>query len=519
HIEVPGVVFPLEIRHFNQPLRLITDYQFYDRVVDAISFAARSTAGDVLVFLPGTGEISRVEERVSGLGRTVVPLHGSLSLSEQRAALAPPRSPRIILATNVAEASVTVQGVDYVIDTGLSKVMEMNLNSGFSSLELSRISLFNARQRAGRAARQKAGVCLRLWTEHEEATQALEMPSESQRSDLSQSLLLLSHFGVTDFAGFAWLERPPSRVLDMARKLLFGMGAIDSANRMTEFGSQLIQFPLPPRLGALVLMADKMGYGQLGARIASILNERDFADRGATTEFECDILYRLGVLEDMERGQKPGGINFRGAQMVLEGSRALEKRLSKDRGEYDGSVVRKIILLSQKDRLSRRRAGGERGIMTGGRGVRLNPNSQVRRSEFFVSLSGVDLPGQSETNISMACGLTKAFVLDALKDEIEVRDEIDFVEEKGAFFNRRVRMFRDLQLDEPSLTPVDPSLVAERLAEVLARKWDWVISQKPALAAWMHRWNFLVEHASDRFSVLDSEVILKTVSMAAFGKT
>ncbi|MGZ3723359.1 MAG: ATP-dependent helicase C-terminal domain-containing protein, partial [Bdellovibrionales bacterium] len=89
----------------------------------------------------------------------------------------------------------------------------------------------------------------------------------------------------------------------------------------------------------------------------------------------------------------------------------------------------------------------------------------------------------------------------------------------GAFFNRRVRMFRDLQLDEPSLTPVDPSLVADRLAEVLARKWDWVVSQSPALAAWMHRWNFLVEHASDRFSVLDSEVILKTVSMAAFGKT
>jgi len=514
-IEVPGIVYPLEIVHSTSPLLLQTDFRFYDRVVSAVETACRATGGDVLVFLPGTGEIARVEERLGGVRRPVVPLHGSLSLSEQRAALASPKSPRVILATNVAEASVTVQGVDYVIDTGLSKIMEMNLNSGFSSLELSRISLFNARQRAGRAARQKAGTCLRLWTSHEETTQALEMPPECHRADLSQALLLLAHLGVSDFGGFAWLDQPPPRVLDMAVRLLVGMGALDSSRRLTELGRRLNRYPLPPRWGGLVEAAEALGRGSVGARIASILNERDFADRGATTDFECDILYRLNVLDDLERGQRPSGVSLRQAQMVLDASLQLSRKLSD--GDDDPLFVRRVVLASQKDRLCRRRGSGDRGLMAGGRGVRLHPNSQVRKSEFFVALSGVDLPGQSETMVSMACGLSKAFVMEHLKSEIAVRDEIEFVEEKGAFFNQRVRVFRDLPLEEPTLTPVDPAMVAERMGEILTRKWDWVVGQNEGLKAWMHRWNFMVRHGG--FGELPSEVIAKTVEMASFGKT
>jgi ATP-dependent helicase HrpB len=172
----------------------------------------------------------------------------------------------------------------------------------------------------------------------------------------------------------------------------------------------------------------------------------------------------MSVLEDHARGARPGGVNVRGVQTVAEAAKALSKRLRKGSGEADETEVRKIILSSQKDRLCRRRGIGERGLMVGGRGVKLGPNTQVRKSEFFVALQGVDLPGQTETTVGMACGMTKGFVLEQLREEIEIREEVDFVEEKGQFFNARVRIFRDLPLEEPTLTPVDPSLVADRIA-------------------------------------------------------
>lgn len=523
HIDVPGVIFPLEIRHSNQPLRLQTDYPFYDRVVQAIETASLETQGDILVFLPGTGEIWRCEERLRerGLKRQVVPLHGSLPLAEQREVLAPPRTRRVILSTNVAEASVTVQGVDFVIDTGLAKVMEMNPHSGFSSLELTRISQFNARQRAGRAARQKSGVCWRLWTNHEEATQLVEMPAESQRADLAGALLLLSHFGVSDFASFAWFERPPSSMLDIAIRSLIKIGALTKDRRLSDLGAKLIRYPLPPRWGALLAMAEVNGEGALGAKISSILNERDFADRGATTEFECDVLYRLMLLDDLNSGQRPGGVNFRQLQTVADGARQLERQLVSQpfSSKIDPLAVRKLILLSQKDRLCRRRGASDRGLMVGGRGVRLNPESQVRGSEFFVALQGVDLPGKTETLLSIACGLSKAFVLENLKDEIEVVDEIEFVEEKGQFYAKRIRVFAGLPLEEATLTQVDPALVAEKMPEILLKKWNWLVTQNEKLGRWMERWKFWLIHAPDLTAPLSEEQILKTLTMASFGKT
>ena len=523
HIDVPGKVYPLDLRFGLHPLRLQTDRTFYERVIQATLNATRETRGDVLVFLPGTGEIARVSEQLlqASVGRSVVALHGSLPLSEQSEVLRAPSSPRVILSTNVAEASVTVQGVDYVIDCGLAKVMETNLSSGFSSLELTRIAQFNARQRAGRAAREKAGVCLRLWTPHEEVTQAEQMSPECMRVDLSSALLQLAQLGVSDFSQFAWFDRPPMRLLEMGVRILKSVGALDERGRLSEAGRRLMRYPLPPRLGHTLAQADLHGQGRLGAGGSAILNERDFVERAATTQHECDVSYRLGMLQEVAQSGRTSGAHAGSARPVLEGARQLEGLV-----DHPGHLtepfdddVRRLLLLSQTDRLCRRRGTSERGVMVGGRGVRLSPDTQVRESGFFLSLKGIDLPGQSETTVSLACGMSKEFLLSVLGDRVQLREDIEFIEEKGRFFARRQRTILDLPIEEPVLSPVDPALVADRLAEILADKWDWLAKQNERLGFWMARWRCLIRLAPEFAQHLGREQVLRTVEMAAFGKT
>jgi ATP-dependent helicase HrpB len=517
-IDVPGKVFPLEIRHSNESLSLRTDFSFIDRVVEAVSFADRETEGDILVFMPGQGEINRARDRIveKGIRREVDVLHGSLPLKEQQRVLRGGDGvKRVILSTNVAEASVTVDGVDCVIDTGLAKIMQTNFKTGFSSLELSRIALFNARQRAGRAARQKAGMCLRLWTPHEEVTQA-EIPSpECARADLSGSLLLLAFLGVSDFNSFAWLDRPPGPLLSLAEKSLVSLGALDSDFRLTELGRRLIQFPLPPRWGALLAKGEEMGCGDLAARMCAVLNERDIlpdSKNPPTSQLECDLLLRLEMMDDFAAGR---GRGLRGADQVEEVYKQLRGML---RGGVKGEgSVRKLLLNSQLDRLCRRRGQTERAVMMGGRGVLLDPASQVKKSEFFIALTGVDLPGKADTTISIACGIDKEMILSVLKDQIRVEEDIWFDEEKEKFFARRGRFIGDLPIDEPSLSPADPNKIAEKLVNILSERWDWLAQKHEALGNWMSRLNYWSQHFPD--AKLSDEQISHFIEMAAFGKT
>lgn len=520
HCDVPGLVFPLEIRHALAPLSQRTDYQFIERVVGSIETAALERRGDLLVFLPGVGEIMRVREKLEErrFPREIQILHGSLGLSEQQKVLRRSDSLRVVLSTNVAEASVTVDGVDGVIDTGLAKVIETDHKTGFSALELSRIALFNARQRSGRAARQRAGVCWRLWTVHEEVTQAEEMPAEIERSDLSQAFLLLAHLGVSDFAGFAWLDSPPTALMSLAVRSLRAMGALDSSNRLTDLGKRLNQFPLPPRWGALLALGESLGFGALAARMAALLNERDLlADvRSApTTQLECDLLLRLELLEEFEQGKS----RHLRAQPVVDAVRQLEGMIKRDSKPVTDRAlaVRRLLLLSQRDRLARRRRGSDRALMTGGRGVKLSPETQVRESEFFVALNGMDRGGSADTMISVACGISKDLILNVLKDSVEVREDIHFDTDKGQFFARRVRYVDDLPIDEPSLTPVDPSAVAGKLVDVLVEKWDWFCAQHEGLNTWMQRLKFAQPHDA-KYSLTDSQ-IRDFIEMAAFNKT
>lgn len=508
NIEVEGRSFPLTIEHQNESLSLRTDHEFFDRVNAAVNYGLKKTDGDLLVFMPGVGEIERARERMNIAGVDIEVLHGSLPLREQQKILRAGDRRRVILSTNVAEASVTVNGVDCVIDTGIAKVMHCHLRTGFSQLEVQRISLFNAKQRAGRSARQRPGLCLRLWTSHEENTQALEPTAECQRVDLSQTLLWLAKLGVTRFEQFSWLDHPPGKLIDFARKSLLWINAIDKDNRITAVGEKLISYPLPPRWGALMALGEERGFGKTAARMAAILSERDFVNGPIHSPIPCDLWSRL---ESLAEGRG------RGADQILQSARQLEGLVKGGDKKPELADVQRLLLLSQGDRLCRRRGEGDKALMTGQRGVRISKDSQVKTSEFFVALHGVDLPGQADTLITLASGFEKDFVLQNLKEKVATSQDVYFDKDKEQFFARRGRFVFDLPIDQPTLTPVAAADVTEAMAEELWKMWDELPSRHEGLGKLMSRWKFLLQHKPEYAEILSEEKIREALGMAGYG--
>jgi len=500
-IDIPGQRHELTIRYDMQGA-LRTDSSFFQRMESACLAAARETAGDVLAFLPGTGEIRRLAENLRGRssGRKVCELHGSISLGEQQEILRASEDRRIILATNVAEASVTVSGVNFVVDSGLAKVMSTHLQTGFSSLALTRISMFNARQRAGRAARQGPGVCWRLWSEHEEVTQAEAPVPECQRVDLSSAVLLLAHLGVSNPMAFAWLETPPPRLMDHALRYLRFVGAVDSTGKLTPLGVRLIEFPLPPRWGALLAFGEREGWGSAAAELVALLSEGDLRREG-------DILDLWEEFRHARGGRSERWRNIANQLKAMVGAKGA--------GRADFEQLRRGLLRTQKDRLCRRRGKSVRGVMVGGRGVEATESLLPETYEFFLALEGFDAGDRPDSRIPLRCGLPKDLVLQELADEIREDEDVHFDEATGQFHQRRARKFLDLILEEPTLRPIREDQLGERLVDVLVGRWDAIVAGQPTLSEWMARWEFVRQQAP-QFEALN---IREALALAAFGET
>ncbi|MHB8767094.1 MAG: DEAD/DEAH box helicase, partial [Deferrisomatales bacterium] len=280
-------------------------------------------AGDLLCFLPGAGEIRAVaralEPWARDLGVGLVPLHGDLPGPAQDQALRRGAKPRVVLATNVAESSVTAEGVTAVVDTGVARVLRHDPGLGLDRLELEAVSRASADQRAGRAGREGPGVALRLWTRHDEVGRPARLEPEVLRADLSHAVLEVLGWGA-DPRAFPWLEPPPPGRLDAALDLLARLGAVNRAGRLTPEGEALRRLPLPPRLGRLVLEAARAGLARPGARLAALAAERDllmtgraFGPAGEVPTGPSDLLHRLELLNEAARARfDPGRLRALG---------------------------------------------------------------------------------------------------------------------------------------------------------------------------------------------------------------
>jgi ATP-dependent helicase HrpB len=459
------------------------------------------TPGDLLVFLPGLNEIRQTARHLEGLaedrGLAVLPLHGDLPLEQQDAALRRGPLRKVVLATNVAETSVTVEGVTAVIDSGLARLLLFDPAVGLDRLRLVPISRASAAQRGGRAGRTAPGICVRLWSAAAERGLPEQTPSEVQRIDLAGAVLALLALGEKDISAFPWFEPPPEASLRRAMELLERLGAVNQAE-LTELGKVLSRLPVHPRLGRLLLEGHALGAPERAALAAALLSERDpFVRsldegpiRGPEHTTTSDVLERIGALDAfVQEGRlygPVGTLNRNAARYVLRARdqllRTIRQELRQSRAGQGNSLdeaLLRSLLAAYPDRVARRRGPSDRrGVMVGGRGVRLAPSSGVLESELFLCID-VDA-GQGETLVRQASAIEREWLpADRLLRAVEGGFD-DKTERVTAV--RRTR-FEDLVLDEvPCQLPPDEE-TARILAEAAARHLDRVLPAPDSPAA------------------------------------
>lgn len=364
-------------------------------VTTGIQKVCKEHTGDVLVFLPGTGEIRAVGERLAQHPAleacSIVPLHGNLPLADQDRALttAPDGRRRIILATSIAETSLTIEGIHCVVDSGWSRRPQFHPASGLTRLTTVRVSRAVADQRAGRAGRTSPGACLRLWAGEEQYNLPPFHPPEIREADLAQFALELALWGVADPVQLQWLSPPPEGAFQQARTLLEQLGALDRGGRITPAGKQMATLAMHPRLGNMVLQGKRIGHAALACDLAALLSERDIV-RTRSGPKDADILSRLALLEEWRKkkstGLKNRGADPRACSRVDTIARAWLKRIGAPIDKGGKAAVGTLLAYAYPDRIAHRRSQ-EQGtfLLASGRAARLSPLDPLAANEFLLA--------------------------------------------------------------------------------------------------------------------------------------
>lgn len=531
-VRVPGRTFPVQVSHAKRPLMLDTGPSFSETVAETVLevlSGKKQRIGDILVFLPGAREIRFVRERVSAAAEThgaiCVELHGSLSLEDQDRAIRKADQTKIILATNIAETSLTIDGVGTVIDTGLARVVRLD-SAGFERLTISRISLASATQRSGRAGRQGPGLSYRLWSKHDEASMPLFEQPELLRTDLTDALLGLLGQGVLDPRGFSWFEKPPQEALDLALKTLADLGFREEpSGHLTPEGQEALRLPVPVRPAKLLIEAAKIGAESLATSLAALLSEKDFVSRAhdlkKQAHLESDLLLRWHLW--MNGGTH--GVAARSLEQVRSSLRDQIRRIdlkklkhspligeSKTLSEDD--LALRLLLLAYSDRLCKRRRPKELACrMVGGRGVNLAAFSAVETAPLFVALATSEPPGQTAASsrldavISMASYVDLKWIESYFPASIGKRSTVAFDAETLSVQKLMALSFRDLPLEDAHVSRPSPDEAFPVLIKAAKEKWDTLFRSHESLGRLLNRLDWAREAplTSSKFADFDLE--------------
>jgi ATP-dependent helicase HrpB len=474
-VESLGRMFPVDVRYLGKGLPVLPGgpEPVDGLVARAVRHALAETEGDALVFLPGAGEIRRVERRLREGGALdpgvdVLPLYGELAPGEQDAALAPARTGRrkVVLATNIAETSLTIDGVRIVVDAGLERRSLFDPVTGMSRLETQRIARASAEQRAGRAGRTAPGICYRLWSESAERSLAAYAPPEIAVADLVPLALDLAAWG-TPAEELRWLDAPPAATLAGARDLLARLGALDATGRITPHGRTMQSLAAHPRLAHMLLKGREHGAPAAAARLAALLSERDLL-RGAARD--SDIRTRL---EAVQRGGGERGV----LERVRRTERAYLRELDADEARTEAAAVGWLLAFAFPDRIGKRRIGADaRYQLANGRGASFKSPEAIAREELIVAVELDDR--ERDAKIELAAPLARADLLEHFAAEIVTADEIAWDGRVEAVVARRTARFGELVLEEKPLGELPPGATGAALLEGLrslgleALPWD-----------------------------------------------
>jgi ATP-dependent helicase HrpB len=483
-----GRAFPVETRYLGRK----ADAPLERQMADAIAMALRADPGSVLAFLPGAAEIRRTQtflgERIHDTSIEIVPLFGALDAAVQdRAIQPPPKGQRkVVLATSIAETSLTIEGVRIVVDSGVARVPRYEPDIGLTRLETVRASRAAVDQRRGRAGRTEPGVCYRLWDEPQTASLAAYTQPEILSADLSSLVLDLAQWGVSDPTTLAFLDPPPAPALKEARSLLGELGALDADGRITAEGKSLRALALPPRLARMIVDSHRLGAGEEAADIAAVLTERGLGGDSVDLDARLDQFRR----DRSQRASSARSLAQRWASQVAAAESALSSPSPlAGEGRGEGAPSTGVMLaFAFPDRVARNRGNGS-FVLANGRGAAVDQVSALARAPYIAvaELTGTAANGR----ILLAAPITQADIERHFADQIETADEISFDRGAMALRARRKRTLHAITLSEAPMALQPSAETARVLADgLIALGLDRLPWSKPA-KQWRDRVMFL----------------------------
>ena len=442
-----GRAFSVAIEHLPAPDERPLEKQVTSAVRRLLD---EEPSGDILVFLPGAAEIRRASETLAALAAErqflVLPLHGDLPIAEQARAIEPAERRKVVLSTNVAESSLTIDGVTGVVDSGLARIAGHSAWSGLSTLGTGKISRASATQRAGRAGRTREGRVLRLYTRGDFESRLEHDVPEIMRADLAEAALTLRAAGAGGLAAVSWLSAPPEASARAAEDLLRLLGAL-SGDALSPIGRRLVELPLPPRLGRLVIEGERRGVGEEAALIAALLGERDIR-AGSRSSFgsprdgrptalsgPSDLLELSALFGEAEAARfeahrvRSLGLEPRAVEAVSRARRQIARAVQNvgtpptDTDGVDAALMA-AVLTAFPDRVARRRKRGERElVLANGRTARLSEQSVVHEPMLMVAVDAEDQPGRGAV-VRWASAVDENLLLELFSDAVETREEL-----------------------------------------------------------------------------------------------
>ncbi|AZD38324.1 ATP-dependent helicase HrpB [Pseudomonas chlororaphis subsp. aurantiaca] len=487
-----GRMFPVDVR-WGRPFQ---PGEFIEpRLVQTILEALNDESGSVLVFLPGQAEIRRVHQQLAdAVGERpeilLCPLHGELDLAAQRAAIepAPPGQRKVVLATNIAETSLTIDGVRVVVDAGLARVPRFDPGSGMTRLDTQRISRASATQRAGRAGRLEPGVCYRLWSQDQHEQLAAYGSAEILQADLAGLALQLARWGVTP-AQLVWLDVPPGAAYAQAQDLLERLGALTAKAgedwKLTAHGQAMAELPAHPRIAHLLLRGQALGLANMACDVAALLGERDILRGGG-----ADLHSRLVLLSGEERAA-------RGAQGGVQRARQLARQYRGYlRGQPSQAVadpdhprwLGALLALAYPDRVAQqRRPGGAEYRLANGRAALFSETDSLMKQPWLVIADLGSRQGQREERIYLAADFDPALFDSVLAEQVRSVDQLDWDEREGVLRAERQRKVGELVLSREPLTGLDEAARCQALVNLVRRKGLELLPWTPELRQWQAR--------------------------------
>lgn len=484
-----GRLYPVETRYLaaNPPQDAVINAVVETLQTLLTRFPAET--GSILVFLPGQSEIRRVAEALPAYPDTaVISLHGGLSLAEQRRAIEPAAegARKVVLATNIAETSLTIDGITTVVDGGLTREPHYDPASGMTRLRTRRLSRASSIQRAGRAGRLGPGRCYRMWTEDQQERLAPRSTPEILQADLTSLALQLVAWGVNDPRELRWLDPPPPGPYARALELLRDFGAMtptdNSGWRLTEIGRKMAALPMHPRLAHMLLRAEGAGLTKTASELAAILGEQ-----GAPRTHGADILEQLAIV----RGDAPCPHAYRGwLKRVREQARLFRQHRGEVSGEDSADTASVGILLAgaYPDRIARRRAGwGGAYQLSNGRTALLDESDPLCAAEWLAVADVGGRSGSAEDRIHLGAALSPAALLRELPDLVRTRELSDWDDRQERFVAERQRVVGSLVVSTEALKPVDPERKAAAICALLERRGLGLLPWTDELRQWQAR--------------------------------